>query len=164
MAALTTASQYIGNFLAGFTADQLQELQERAQALFPKSANALLQLARLGHMFPIELDVRATVSSATVNGGAHLAQIPFKVVKIQAGCETSGGSACTVDLHKDTGSGYATMLNADIDVHTTVGVGTAGDILNGAEDISVGDKLRLQVIATGGAVVGTRATLWCVRL
>lgn len=162
MAAFVSAP-YIGNYTIGFSTAQLQELQERAQALFPKSANPLQSLAKLGLLFTLDLDVRAAVSSATVDGGAHLAQFPFKVVGIQAGCETSGGSAATVDLHKDTGSGYATMLNADINIHATAGVGTAGDILAGAEDINVGDKLRLQVIATGGAVVGTKATLWCIR-
>jgi hypothetical protein len=124
-------------------------------------------IAGLGY-FTLPLTCAATVNNATVEGLAQQAKIPFKVVGADVGVESAAGSACTANVMKApaaTPTVYATMLTAAVDVKTNAGIMQAAAILDGSEDVEVGDRLRLEVIGTGaGAVVGSSGLLHCFRL
>lgn len=118
--------------------------------------------------FCIQLRVGAAIAAAgTFNSLELTARFPFKVVGIEAGCESSSTTTTTADIQKNpTGSPdtFATMAGA-VDVKTGAGEYQNVPVLDGAEDVEVGDQIRLQVVAVGaGAVVGSAALLHCFRL
>lgn len=157
------ASQYLGDRDIALTAAELAEIDNKQFALFQVNLSKLLRGAAF---FTIPLRLATDPNNNTVTGVALPALIPFKVIGVQIGAKTAAGSACTGIIEKDPlgGGAFATMMNAALDIFTDVGTMQQGVILDGAEDIAVGDELRLSITGTGaGAVTGANALLLCLR-
>lgn len=155
---------WIGTRAVRPTDAQLAQIAQRDTGLYQVNMDYFWRHA--GY-FQQQLSIAATISSTTVEGISTIARVPFKVVAVDLGVETSAGSAATGMVEKAlaaTPTTWTDLLEADVDVHTGLKVMQAGSVTSGKEDFAAGDRFRASFTATGGAIVGNRIVMHCFRL
>lgn len=159
------ASAWVGSRTVRPTEAQLLQMGAYDPGLYKVGMD---NLWRHVHYFTIPFTIGTAINANTKSSLELAARIPFKVVACDVGVESAAGSAATADLEKNPSGSpdtWATMSTGAVDVKTGAAEFQNLPILNGAEDIAVGDQLRLTVAATGaGAVVGANAIVHAFRL
>jgi|GEM_PF-3571917 hypothetical protein len=120
------------------------------------------------HVYPasfyqIDIYISAPVASTTADSCRQKAPWPLKVWAADLGCESSGGSAATVDLYTDDGTTDASILDAAEDVHTAAGEAARVAPEDGSEDVEYDSDIYIKCVATGGTVEGAQAHLYVQR-
>lgn len=165
MAAFSNGA-WIGSRTIRPTAAQIAQVKDRDPAFYGISMDKIL--THMGY-FILPLRIAAAVADAnTVSGLAVPALIPFKVVAIQVGVESAANTTALLDVQKSaaaTPTSYATMSTGAVDVKTGAGTMQSLPVLDGAEDVEVGGRLKLVATGSGsGAVVGSFGILHAFRL
>jgi hypothetical protein len=165
MAAFNAAA-WLGSREIRPTEDQLEQIANVDPAFYKVGMDALM---RHMHYFVLPLNrFTAVVDASTGYSLAHTARVPFKVVAIDVGCESAGGTTGTADVEKNPSGSpdtWATMSTGAVNVKAAAGDRVDLPVLDGAEDIDAGDELRLNMTGTGtGSIVGGQALLHCFRL
>lgn len=149
----------------GLSEADLTTIREKDGGIYGVGLDAFV---RQGRYFTIPLDVHTTANNNTKDSGIYVARFRFLVWGAEFVAETAGGSTGTMDLEKALAAApttFATMLEADVDVKTAVGIFQAGSITNGKETIEIGDRLKAQSISGSAAdQTGARCILHCIRL
>lgn len=121
------------------------------------------------HLYPpsfyqIDLYIIVQIGAGTTGDSCRFtAPWPLTIWAADVGCEASAGSAATVDLYTDDGSTDASILDAPEDVHSSIGEGQRVAPEDGSEEVAYGTEIYIQGAATGGAVDGAQAHLYCQR-
>jgi len=114
--------------------------------------------------FVIDLYVLTTAAAGeTKQSGRMKAPFPFTIWAADVCCETSGGSASTVDIYSDDASTDASLLDAPESVHATLTSAVRVALEDGSEDIAYGTEVYIRQASVGGNLVGGQAHLYCQR-
>jgi len=114
--------------------------------------------------YQIDLYILTTAGAGeTKQSGRLAAPWPFTIWAADVCCETSGGSAATVDLFTDDGSTDASILDAAESVHATLTTAKRVAPEDGSEEVAAGTEVYIRQTSTGGNLVGGQAHLFCQR-
>lgn len=160
-------AQWIGARTVRPSDAQFAQIRQRDPAFYGVGLDNFLR--HLGY-FQQVLPLGVAIAGAAITNGMGVPQvIPCKIVAAQVGCETSASATSTTgNVHKApaaTPTVYATMSTGPVDIKTGAGTLQTLPVLDGAENVAAGDRLRLQVVSVGaGAVVGSFGVVHCFRL
>lgn len=158
------AAPYLFDGLVAPTETELARIAEKDPSFYNA---ALAKFMKHAFYFTIPLQIITAISSNTKVSPAFTARFPFKVVGAEIGAETSGGSNAIGAIHKAlaaTPTTFASMQEADTDIHTAIGYMQAAVITAAKVDFAVGDRLLLSGNSSDGALVGISAVVHCYRL